>query len=263
MRLFLYLKTHLLLVLKNSPEFWQNCWYKHLAEYQSYPPFAGIFIKGILKNKIKCILEIGCGSSGDSIYLANKDYKVTAVDNEENIIRTLKNQNNNHLLYYQVADAFSLPFENDRFDLVFHNGFFVYFSNDEIIKLLKEQERIAKKYILIFVHNKSNIRLLEQFNTRSINDKLYDLRFFYPKEIKEIVRTSGIPYKSISILKFEGPMNRFANKYFVAKLEGKKRIFRFFPNFMYYRKEFFLPRLYQFQRWKNTVRIACLIELNK
>lgn len=250
-------------MLKKSSLFWQNCWDKHLGEYQAYPPFAGIFIKGTFKNKIKQILEIGCGSSGDSIYLANKNYKVTAVDNEEKIITLLKNKNDSPLLDYRLADAFSLPFENDKFDLVFHNGFFVYFSNDDIVKLLKEQERIAKKYILFFVHNKLNVKLVDQFHTRSLTDNLYDLRFFEPEDIKEIVKTSGISCTSVTILKFGGSMNRFANKHFVARLEGKKRIFRFIPNIVYYKKDLFMSHLYQFQRWENTDRIACLIKLKK
>ena len=241
-------------MLNNTKDFWLNSWKNHLDTYLKANPRTGIFIKVLLGDSINNALEIACGSGRDSRYLAKHGYEIVASDFEENTIDYLKKNLTYSNLSYHVADAFDLPFEDDYFDLVFHNGFFIYFKeNKDIFKLLREQERVSKRYILILVHNILNINMTDQFRSLSKSDKLYDIRFFEPTELTDIIKKSNIKYKNISILKFGGPYDC---------LYGK-RLFRFIPNILYPIRNNIIPLLYKKQNWAQTERIACLVEISK
>lgn len=238
----------------NNKKFWQNIWKKHLNNYLSTASRTGILIKHKFGNKIKSTLEIACGSSRDSIYLAQNGYFATASDYNDDMIEYLKNRFKIDNLKYITDDAFGLSFEENCFDLIFHNGFLIYFFEDEkIFQILKEQERVSRKYILIIVHNKLNENLNTLFKKLSINDKLYDIRFFRPDEIQRIVEESKISYKKITVIKFGGTMDRLYNKL----------IFKNIPNMLYPFRTYIIPKLYRIQKWENTERVACLVELNK
>jgi hypothetical protein len=232
---------------------WYRCWNIHLEQYLKTPPRTGMFIYAFFPT-IKTSLEIACGSSRDSIYLAKKGVEATASDYEGRIIEDLKKRFNYPFLKYQQADAFHLPFQNDSFDIVFHNGFFILFSeNYDIQRLLVEQARVAKEYVLFFVHNKLNAELVRNFQKLAPTDPIYDIRFFEPDEIKGIVYESAISIRSFKILKFGGPYD----------ILFSKRIKRILPNVLYPFRTFIVPRLYKFQSWQRTERVVCLIELNK
>lgn len=232
---------------------WKEKWRGLLNRYLSGKPRLGIFIHNYIKNIDKCI-EVACGSSNDSIYLASKGLDVTASDFEDNVIKILQQKIKVDNLVYIIADAFNLPFFENSYDLVFHNGFFVLFQDNlDICKLLLEQERISKKYILLVTHNKVNSGYLSKFKQLAQNDSLYDIRFFSKAELKNIIKKSGIKYKSVKLLKFGG----------IADVFYKTKLRKIIPNVLYPFRNSIVPKFYQLQSWKKTVRIACLIELEK
>ena len=240
-------------MLINREKFWEESWIKHLDEYLNAIPRAGIFLENYFHN-VSGILEIAGGSCRDSRYLANNGYKVIGSDFDEKTLSYLEKKFPNDKLKYSKEDAFHLTFSDNSFDLVFHNGFFIYFNNNDIYKMLREQERVAKKYIVIFVHNKENQKLVEIFKNKSEEDDLYKIHFFEKDEIVNIIRKSGIKVKSIKIKKFGGVFDRLYNS---------KSIKRVFPNILYPFSKFLVPRLYQLQSWKNSERICCIVELDK
>jgi SAM-dependent methyltransferase len=91
------------------------------------------------------VLEVGAGGGSTSIFLTYLGIKVLAVDNDPQVIVSAK-QNNDQLrgkLELQEADAFKLPFPDNSFDIVCHQGFFEHFEDGEIVKLAREQLRVA------------------------------------------------------------------------------------------------------------------------
>ena len=240
-------------MLENTEEFWEESWIKHIDGYLNAVPRAGIFLSNYFKN-INTVLEIAGGSCRDSRYLANHGYAATGSDFDEKTLQYLQKQKfPNDKLKYSREDAFDLSFQNNSFDLAFHNGFFVLFNtNDTLVTMLKEQERVTKKYIVIFVHNKENKNLINFFKEKAKDDDLYKIRFFDKNEIEEIIQDSGINYKEIKTLKFGGIFDAFYNTK-VKKL----------PNIFYPIKNYIVPKLYQLQKWEDTERICCIIELDK
>jgi len=91
------------------------------------------------------------------------------------------------------------------------------------------------------------------FKEKSKNDDLYKIRFFDKNEIINIIEDSDIKYKSIKVIKFGGIFDRFYNK----------RLKKVVPNIFYPFRKSLIPKLYQLQKWKNTERVCCIVELNK
>lgn len=239
-------------MLKNNEEFWEESWIKYIETYLNTTPRAGIFIKKYFKNNK--VLEIAGGSCRDSRYLANNKFDATGSDFDGKTLEYLQTTKfPNDTLKYSKEDAFKLSFPDNSFDIIFHNGFFVLFTNNDIQKMLKEQERVSKKHIVFFVHNKENKNLVERFGQKKKDDSLYDIRFFDKNEIKDIVEKSGIKYKKIKLLKFGGRVDVFY----------RKTLKRFIPNILYPFRKYLISKLYQLQKWEDTERIVCVIELDK
>lgn len=237
----------------NTEKFWEESWIKHIETYLDTTPRAGIFIENYFRNTNK-ILEIAGGSCRDSRYLANERFDATGSDFDEKTLQYLEKERfPNDILKYSKEDAFNLTFVNNNFDLVFHNGFFIYFDNKSLNLMLLEQGRVAKKHIVIFVHNKQNNNLVRSFREKSEKDDLYKIRFFDKAEIINIVQNSGIKYKKIKVRKFGGFFDVFY----------KKRLKKIVPNILYPFRKLLIPKLYQLQKWENTERICCVIELDK
>jgi hypothetical protein len=241
-------------MLNNTKEFWNESWIKHIEIYLNSTPRAGIFIKEYFCN-ISSILEIAGGSCRDSRYLANSGFDVTGSDFDEKTLKYLQEERFPHdELKYSKEDAFSLTFRTSSFELIFHNGFFILFDdNNQLNEMLKEQARVSKRYIIFFVHNSENKGLIKRFKIKSEEDELYKIRFFDKNEIVSIVKESHIDYKSIRVMKFGGFFDTFY----------KKKFKKIVPNILYPFRKKIIPKLYQFQRWKNTERVCCIIELDK
>lgn len=242
-------------MLDNTEKFWEESWLKHIETYLTATPRAGVFLQKYFNNKSKKILEIAGGSCSDSRYLANNRFLVTGSDFDEKTLNYLQKERfKDDILKYSKEDAFNLSFEDNSFDMVFHNGFFVLFDdNKSLNNMLFEQERVSKKYIVFFVHNKKNINQVEQFREKAKDDDLYKIRFFDNNEVVDIIKNSGIKYKKINILKFGGLFDVFY----------KKKLKKIIPNILYPFRNFLIPKLYQFQKWENTERVCCIIELDK
>lgn len=241
-------------MLDNTEKFWEKSWIEHIDDYLNAIPRAGILIENYFKD-VDSVLEIAGGSCRDSRYLASNGFKATGSDFDEKTLQYLREKRfTNDRLNYSKEDAFNLTFQDNSFDLVFHNGFFIYFyENSSLNKMLKEQERVSRRYIVIFVHNIENKNLIKDFQEKSKKDDLYKIRFFDKNEIIDIIEDSGIKYKSIKVVKFGGIFDRFYNK----------RLKKIIPNIFYPFRKSLIPKLYQFQKWENTERVCCVVELDK
>jgi len=97
----------------------------------------------------KEMLEVGSGSSALSIFLSHLGYKIVSIDNDEGVLNTARQNNTllNGRVAFKKADACNLPFEDNRFDVCFSQGFFEHFDDDNIRKLLDEQMRVSNVVI--------------------------------------------------------------------------------------------------------------------
>jgi ubiquinone/menaquinone biosynthesis C-methylase UbiE len=230
---------------------WKKSWEKNIDNYLAKPPRTANFINYLLSNVINSILELGAGSCRDSIALSKFGYNVTASDFEQNTIELLKKKLQLSKVSLEVIDTFNISKDDNSVDLIFHNGLFVLFDDNQIKQALIEQARVARKYILILVHNGLNRDLVADYKMKINQNKIYDIRFFSQDELENLIKQSGIPFKEIMFYKFGG----FADTFYDKKVKGVKNLFFSISSKL-------APMFYRFQSNAKTERIACLIKLN-
>jgi ubiquinone/menaquinone biosynthesis C-methylase UbiE len=97
------------------------------------------------------VLEVGGGSGRDSIRIKTLGGDVYVLDYAESSLKTIKEQIVEEDINLKLikGDAFKLPFKDNSFDIVFHQGLIEHFLNPEII--LRENVRVLKSGGLILV----------------------------------------------------------------------------------------------------------------
>jgi SAM-dependent methyltransferase len=100
-------------------------------------------IQAVTKVPIKpCkVLDIGCGTGDNAIWLSQQGFRVTAVDTSEIAIGKAKEKASkaNAECVFEVADILKSPVEGGPFGFVFDRGFFHTLGSD------KERETFAEK----------------------------------------------------------------------------------------------------------------------
>ncbi len=110
-----------------------------------------VLFEEILKSKPKRILEVGVGTASMSIFMSHLGLEVTSIDSNEEIL----NQANifarklNEKVCFILCDAFELSkkFKPKEFDIIFSQGFFEHFQDEQIVRLLEEQLKVGKAVI--------------------------------------------------------------------------------------------------------------------
>ncbi len=126
---------------------WENFWTEKKDPNQIYDnsgrtPAA---LKEIMSDlKGKWILEVGAGTGRDSFTFAEDGAKVIVLDYADaamDIVKALNDQNEAKVIPVQ-GDAFELPFTDNTFDMVFHQGLLEHFRDPSGI--VKENLRVLK-----------------------------------------------------------------------------------------------------------------------
>ena len=68
------------------------------------------------------LLELGCGSGYDSVYLADHGFNVTAIDVSEDVIELSKKIHVNSKVNFVAADFFQ-DITDKKFDIIYDRGF--------------------------------------------------------------------------------------------------------------------------------------------
>jgi len=233
-----------------TSDYWSATWRRHVDAYLAATPRCGIWLQSFFSAEDFSFLECAAGSCRDSIYLFKNGKKALGCDFDEH---TIKYINENYSVIGFVAhteDASKLGYSSKSFDIVFHNGFWICFDDDqEVCSLLAEQVRVASRYAVALVHNKRNQALVDTFADKSLKDDLYKIRFFDTDDLMRIVELSRITFRSVIYQKFGGPVDRLYSL-------GKK-----LP-FLMPLARWVVPRLYRYQPWSRVERIALVLELD-
>jgi SAM-dependent methyltransferase len=112
---------------------------RHLAKVTSLPQ--------------KRVLEIGAGTGRDSFPLVENGATVVQLDYAENSLRILKRLADERNLSVGIVggDTFRLPFRDETFDVVFHQGLLEHFRRPLAEQLLRENIRVLRQGGLLLV----------------------------------------------------------------------------------------------------------------
>ena len=95
------------------------------------------------------VIEVGCGSGLTSILLASMEYRVTAIDANSDLIQQLKRY---EVVFPNICfrrmDMFRTDFTDKHFDIVFSQGVLEHYSDEDIVRALVEQKRIAQVVVI-------------------------------------------------------------------------------------------------------------------
>jgi ubiquinone/menaquinone biosynthesis C-methylase UbiE len=128
---------------------WENFWKSRTDVHEVYSNADRILrnLNAVTDPKGKIILEVGAGTGRDSLGLVALGAEVVQLDYVESslaIIRSLSKKEGIRVHIVQ-GDAFSLPFPDFTFDVVFHQGLLEHFREDDAQKLLGENVRVLKR----------------------------------------------------------------------------------------------------------------------
>lgn len=129
------------------------------------------------------ILEVGCGYGLSSIYLQGCGYRVTAIDNNVEIINLAKKsaETLSSGLTIEHADAFDLSKYYRLFDLCFSAGVIEHFDKEITVKLLQEQAKCAK-YVIAVIPSKYT-----KYTGEITDERIYNIRQF-----RQICKEAGL-----------------------------------------------------------------------
>lgn len=120
-----------------------------LGQNHKYPNLNLVRIqKKYLKNNSGKILDFGCGSGENSIFLSSCGYKVVSLDASKQALKIVRRKNRkikNKLKIFLFNNLNKLPFKDNFFDyIVCLSMISLLGSKKNIIKLIKEFQRILK-----------------------------------------------------------------------------------------------------------------------
>lgn len=128
------------------------------------------YLGEISRSGAKSILEVGTGSGGMAIFLSWLGFEVTSIDIEQGVLDKAQQEVDrlNGKVSLVKADGFKMPFKDQEFDLIIHQGLLEHFSNQEIVDLITEQLRVAKR-VLFSVPN--HLYMRKDFGNERLMDK--------------------------------------------------------------------------------------------
>jgi len=120
-----------------------------LGQNHKYPNLNLVRIqKKYLKNNYGKILDFGCGSGENSMFLSRCGYKVVSLDASKQALKIVRRKNKkikNKLKIFLFTNSNKLPFKDNFFDYIICLSMISLLgSKKNIIKLIKEFQRILK-----------------------------------------------------------------------------------------------------------------------
>ncbi len=147
-----------------------------------------------MKDKVKTILELGCGQGRDSLFFASKGIKVKALDYSQLAIEQLSQLAKQKGLSINAStyDATKpLPFSDSEFDAVYsHMLFSMGFTQEQLKFIFQEIKRVLKNNGFHFFSVRNHNDKFYGTGTR-LDDEIYDIngfqiRFFTKQEIENL-----------------------------------------------------------------------------
>jgi SAM-dependent methyltransferase len=130
------------------------------------------------------LLEAGCGSGTTAILLADLGYRVTASDIDPALVERITLRYSDWVregrLMVEQANTFQLAWPEGSFDLVYHQGVFEHFTDNQIIAALREQARVAR------------LVLFDVPNHRCGGRPFGDERLLPARHWRKLIRSAGL-----------------------------------------------------------------------
>ncbi len=147
----------------------------------------------IIKHLPQSVIEIGTGTGALSAFISWFLPTVIAIDNDKEVLKRAKINCKRYgrKVNFVVADAFNLPFKDNATMICFSQGFFEHFQNEEIKKLISEQIRVCRKFILFNVPS-------DRYPVKPFGNE----RLMPPLEWEKIVQLNSLKKRFVSKIRY-------------------------------------------------------------
>ncbi len=203
-------------------EYWEKKHKESEGKFNRVTDFARFCFYNFMKKKRGKVLDLCCGKGSDAIFFHNKEFVVTAVDYSNEAIKQFNATQKRYDIFITsfVKDISEpLPFENESFDYIYSRLGLVYFTYEEVKKIIIELNRILKSEGMVFLQLKStNDKLYGQ--GKEIEKDMYEdetgyVRHFYNREYAEEI------FKDFHIVMIEERKIEQGSAYLEIVLEKK------------------------------------------
>lgn len=180
---------------KNWETFWEEK--QNMEEVYSNGERILRNLSQVIDLKGKRVLEIGAGTGRDSFPLARVGADVTQLDYSEESLKILRRlaEEQGYKTTIIGGDAFAMPFADESFDIVFHQGLLEHFRSAQAEKLLRENIRVLKPggLLLVDVPQRYHIYTLVKHFLIAINKWFAGWeRSFSVGELRKVMRQLGL-----------------------------------------------------------------------
>jgi len=165
---------------------WDQKWSEIFDHYQNDLRHA-YYIHAMLEGDERHVLEIAAGSFRDMAELRRRGINCEGMDFSQEAVVRARGWFPEFANIIHHMSAFATSFADNAFQVTYHNGFWVLFSDAQIKELAKEQARISRGRMIATVHNAHNKQFVDYFDRKKSDDPLYDIRFFELEEISGLM----------------------------------------------------------------------------
>lgn len=149
------------------------------------------------------VLDIGCGAGFLTNFLAQKGHLVTGIDLSETSLKVASLHDKTNSVEYIRANAYHLPFEKTKFDVVCATDVLEHLEYPE--RLIQEASRVLRPGGYFFFHtfNRSLISYLvvikgvDWFVRNTPKDMHVYSLFIKPKELKKMCSSNGFNIENL------------------------------------------------------------------
>ena len=154
-------------------EMWDN-WSKKRSNVQVYDLWLDEYSNILENNKDNEILDLGCGTGADTLYLVERGYKVLSCDFSKEALKSVKdNIPNSKIKYLDMMEKF--PIDDNAYSLVIADLSLHYFDNNTTIHIMNEIKRILKNDGILL----SRVASVNDFNFGAGVGKELEKNFYF------------------------------------------------------------------------------------
>lgn len=195
-------------------EYWNEIHKKYSAEKPVYDNWLDEHLK-CFENVKTPVLDLGCGTGNDALYLTQKGFDVLAVDFSTEALKYVEK----HISAAKtklVDISKKLPFDDGQFQVIVADLSLHYFDNKTTIQIMNELKRVLCDggYLLARVNSTQDVNYGagqgEKLEDNFYLIEGYGKRFFDAADVKKYFSIVGdVKFKQAEMLRYEKPKRLF------------------------------------------------------
>lgn len=208
--------------MNDQIEYWNKLFSEFRSEEPDHDGWLERYSEILRSSKGTPIIDLGCGSGHNSIYLKNKGYEVIPCDFSENALKRVRYYiPDSKTMNFDILDG--LPFDAGTIQIIISDLSIHYFSHDDTYKVIEDIKRVLKKtgYLICRLNSTNDINYgagkgekLEN-NYYKHNGKLK--RFFDKADMNMFFSGWNIEYME------ESEMHRYGDTKIVWEIAARKK----------------------------------------